>query len=187
MKYIIFILVLSGLAGCDRIAGSKQPADALDAEWKVFSTSEYSISYPETWEFDNSGGDGSAFFIIAGRDEPEDAFRENISLTVKDLSGFCNDLAVFTDMTLSQTKKEVKNAVFSEVIKLTGSDGETESVVFSGDYGDLRLQWKQYYKIAGSQAYILTFSAQKHKYTDYLKVADKVFNSFHLKGSAAAN
>lgn len=164
---------------CDRISGSKPP-DALNVEWKTYSNSLYSISYPEIWTFDNSGENETIFFINSAMEGPEDRFNENISLAVKDLSGLCVDLAVFTDMTLTQTKKNLKNANFTEVKKITGNNGEFQSVVFSGEYEKFDLKWKQYYKIIKDKAYILTFASEKEKYDSYSKVADRIFNSFKI-------
>lgn len=186
MRTIILILTVFTISACDRIAGTKSPEDALDGEWKVYSTAEYSISYPVSWEFDISKENGTDFSLNAGREVPEDSFSENISLTIKDMSGLCLDLAVFTDMTLSQTKKNLKNAEFTEVKKLSNANGETESVVFSGEYKNLYLKWKQYYKIDGAKAYILTFAAEKHKFDSYHKLADKILNSFQLNKKVPA-
>src|SRR5665647_1534763 len=104
LKIVGFVIVMIGLQSC----GQKKQTTSADSKsdgWNTFQTSEYSIKYPVTWDFNNSGQMGIAIQIFSTQTSPSDNFRENVNLVIQDLTGqTVKTLDQFTQLSESQIK-----------------------------------------------------------------------------------
>ncbi|MCF0074438.1 hypothetical protein LZD49_28395 [Dyadobacter sp. CY261] len=74
---LVFCMIVSSVSG--------QPVSQDDL--KVFSKSDFKISYPSGWRVDTSGTMNSKVFFFSPLEGPEDKFSENLNVMVQNLAG----------------------------------------------------------------------------------------------------
>lgn len=176
-----FVIVIIGLTSCGQ---KKQPSTAeKNADgWKTFETSDYIISYPETWDFDNSGRTGVILQIFSVQSSVEDNFRENVNLVIQDLSGQkVKNLDQYTQISESQIKTLMTNSEILSSERLTRDGQEYQKVIFTAVQGQFNLKFEQYYLIKGHLAYALTLTCLADKFDGFREVGEKILDSFRTK------
>ena len=145
---------------------------------EIFSNDNYSIEYPQSWEFDDSGKFNSKFLIYSNT-EILDEFRENVNLTVQNLpSG--TTLKKFEEVTKQQLSQVPKSKIIkSNIIKLNGKD--VFEIVWQGYVTNNDLKFKQHCYLEDNKAHIVTFTATQDTYEKYEEKASNILNSFILK------
>lgn len=173
-----FVIILIGLTSC----GQKQQPSTTDKNldgWKTYETADYSIRYPGTWAFDNSGQNGVILQIFSAKTSTEDNFRENVNLVIQDLSGQnVKNLDQYTQLSESQIKMFLTDSEILSSNRLTKVGQEYQKVIFSAVQGQFKLKSEQYYLIKGHLAYILTLTCTKDTYDSYCEVGEKIMDSF---------
>jgi len=71
------------------------------------------------------------------------------------------------------------NLIESKRIK-TDSD-EFQKIIYTGDQGIFHLKYEQYYWVINDKAYVLTFTSEQDKFSDFKERGEKILNSFKLK------
>ncbi len=150
-------------------------------EWKVLDEKEYSISYPTSWELDQSGLHGSSFFLFSKLNSENDSFRENINLLIQNLSGLNMDLDKFANLSENQINAMVTNGKMIENERLKSKGIEFQKMIYTSEQNNRQLQFEQYYWVKDDQAYILTFTAEENQFYAYQKLVEKILDSFKLK------
>lgn len=145
---------------------------------KTFSNDNYSIEYPGSWEFDDSGKFNTKFLIYSNA-EILDGFRENVNLTVQNLPGDTT-LKQFEEATKQQLSQVPKSKIIkSNIIKL--NDKDVFEIVWQGYVTNKDLKFKQHCYLEDNKAHIVTFTAKQDTYEKYEEKASKILNSFILK------
>lgn len=160
-----------------RAKGAEPTADI----WPMLKDSAYSLAYPPGWELNQSGALGTAFFLFAPRESPQDSFRENINLLIEDLSKAPMDLDAYVAFSVEKGRQFMNELVILDSTRLKDAHGPFHQLVFTGRQGVFRLKWKQHYRVAHQKAYVLTFTAQESRYPAYLEWIDNVLDSFALR------
>jgi len=148
-------------------------------DWKTLSESNYSISYPATWQLDQSKAMGTTFVLFA-RAAEAGKFRENINLLIQDLTGMGLDLDKFVQLSEQQFKTMITNGKLISSKRLKDR-GEYQELVATGTQGVMELKFKQYYWVRDNKAYVLSFTALQTTYDEYAALASKVMNTFNVK------
>lgn len=177
LKNIILIQFLSISAFAQTMSQEQQ----IINDWKKLDQSDYSIFYPSTWELNQSGQMGTSFILFSPLESDKDMFRENINLLTQDLSGLKIDINKYTEISEEQIKTMVTNAILIESKRVKNGKDEFHKIIYSGDQGTYQLQFEQYYWVVNNKAYVLTFTSEKNKFTDYKETGEKILNSFTLK------
>jgi len=176
-----FVIVILGLTSC----GQKKQQSSTDKKsdgWKTFKTADYSIRYPATWAFDNSGQSGMKLQLFSALSSAEDNFRENVNLVIQDLSGQkLQTLDQYTQLSASQIKMFMTDSEILSSVRLTMEGQEYQKVIFSAVQGQFKLKFEQYYLIKGHLAYVLTLTCTADSYESYREVGEKILNSFKTK------
>jgi hypothetical protein len=184
MKKILYALVLfSNLTFGQMMLNqqnSKVTHPAKD-HWKTYNDSGYSIRYPPAWELQSDGKTGVTFFISSPLESAEDKFRENVNLIIEDLTGGNIDLNQFVDISKEQIMKVITNSSIIESERIKGGSREHHKIIYTGDQGVFHLEFEQYYWMIGDKAYLLTFTAEKNRFTDWKETAEEILNSFVIK------
>lgn len=162
MKYLVAIILAFAL---------------INRDWKTFQNSDFTFKYPDDWELDQSGTAGTKFILFAPNAQPA-AFRDNINLIVQDLKGQNIDLKKYTKLSVEQVKQYIANAkiLTSETVE----KNKKHKLVYSGNQGELSLQFQQYYLIGNEKAYILTFTATQKSFPSQIKLVDVIMESFAM-------
>ncbi len=145
-------------------------------DWKKLSKAGYEITYPSSWELNESAG-AASFILLSSQENGNDIFRENVNLVEQDLTGMNLNLEKYTEISLSQVKQLIQN---SKLVSSNTVDNHQE-VIYEGDQANYRLKFLQYYWVIGNKAYVLTFTAQTTNFDKYLETGKRIMNSFTLK------
>jgi hypothetical protein len=181
LRILGFLIVMIGLTSCEQ---KKQPS-TVDKDidgWKTFETADYSIRYPGTWDFDNSGQNGVIFQIFSSQTSADDNFRENVNLVIQDLSvQKVENLDQYTQLSESQIKTMMTNSVIISSDRFNRGGQEYQKVIFTADQGQFNLKFEQYYLIRGDLAYALTLTCVADKFDGFQEVGEKILDSFKTK------
>src|SRR5690606_22731358 len=85
-----------------------------NAAWKTLKDSLYTIQYPETWEMNYTGQKGLSFVAVSPLANPDDLFRENLSLIIQDMNADDSSLKDFAE---DNTNQIVDMIVDGKVVK----------------------------------------------------------------------
>jgi hypothetical protein len=149
-------------------------------ETKTLSTAKFSISYPATWELNESGQMGTTLILLSPRESPSDKFSDNVNLIVQDLTGYNLDLDGYTKISEEQIKTLITNSKVMENKKIA-APVEHQKLVYTGDQGAFKLKFEQYYFVVGNSAYVLTFTAEQSNFDQLQTLGEAVLNSFSIK------
>lgn len=148
-------------------------------ELETYDTDDYSIDYPKDWTFDTSGQMNTTFIILS-KLEINDTFRENMNLSIQDLTDMDLDLKGYTELSVKQIKSVPNSEIFES--KDVKKDSITyHQIIWKGFVTGRNLKFKQLYYIINNKAYLLTFTCEENKYDDYIVIGTKILNSFTLK------
>lgn len=164
-KYLTLILFFTSC-----IAYSQDGFETLNGE-------DYTIKYPATWELNQSGQMGMKFGLFSPVGLYGDQFRENVNLIAQDLTGQDMDLADFVDLSENQIRTMMANSDIIESKKVN----DFHKLIYTGTMGRYKLKFQQYYWVVNGSAYILTFTAERSEYDNYIGVAQQIMDSFQLK------
>jgi hypothetical protein len=155
----------------------KTPGDG----WKTFDQPTYSISYPATWELNESKQMGSSFMLFSPIESAEDRFRENVNLLIQDISVHHLDLDQYTKISVEQIKSMITDAEMIEMQHVTTKTPNFYKLVYTGKQGTYLLKFIQYYFVIENQAYVLSFSATQNSYDKFKEIGESILNSFRIK------
>jgi len=181
---MITTLLAVALTACGQIRSGENTAEPAKNEilregWSQLKTEGYQIAYPEGWQLDQSGVAGTTF-ILFGRSATEGKFRENINLLIQDLRGYNMDMDQYVKISEEQIAAMVTNGSLLESKRLNERNVQCHMVIYAGEQGGRNLKWKQFYRISGEKAYVLTFTGTQDTYDDLIETADEIMNSFYL-------
>jgi len=181
LSIVGFVIVMIGFQSCGQKKQST-PADSKSDRYNTFQTSEYSIKYPVTWDFNNSGQMGMAIQIFSAQTSPADNFRENVNLIIQDLTGQkVKTLEQFTQLSESQIKTMMTDGQILSSDKLSRDGQDYQKVISTAVQGQYNLKFEQYYLIKGHLAYVLTLTCLADKFDEYREVGEKILDSFTTK------
>lgn len=172
---ILFIAVLQ-LAGCQKDQKSETINSKNDT--KKISRNGYSITYDSSFRLDESGSNGTEFYLFSQKVKSGDDFVENINLMIQDLETLKYDLNQFVTLSESQIKT---NGKLIESVRKKSGEKEYHILIFEGKFNGLDLKFLQYDFVKNDKAYVLTFSAKKNEFADYQKQMEMVMNTFELQ------
>ena len=150
-------------------------------EWKSFNKDNYSIEYPNKWNVNPNEQMGMSFIIFSPKESENDKFSENINLTIQDLTGKEIDLDKFVEISNNQINTLATNLNFIESKRIKTEKKEYQKIIFSADQGVLHLKYEQFYFLKSEKAYVLTFTSELGKFSDYEITAEKILNSFRFE------
>ncbi|WP_296313473.1 PsbP-related protein [Winogradskyella sp. UBA3174] len=151
--------------------------------WETLTKDNYAVSYPKDWISSEQKPQPSMVFLLMSdeKSQNEDKFRENINLTLEDLTLQTLSLEDYSKLSIDQITGQIPSAkvISNESIKIDG--WEAIAVIWTADFGNgMALKFKQIFLINNGKAYILTFSSTTTEYDEYIEVGDKILNSFKL-------
>ena len=146
----------------------------IHEDWEVFSTAEYSISYPKEWTINTSGADDVAFMISSPSDGEGDHFTQNVSLVIEKLDNN-TDLDAY-----AVAAKEQLISVFTEsspeLEKMKQNKQDFYKVTFAGQGA----KFQQYYFVENNKAYAVGFTTGEKDFDKDIVLGKKIMNTFKL-------
>lgn len=181
MTRILLAFLLISVNSFGQVTNNDSENAKALSDWNVLEHVNYTMSYPLSWELDESGTMGTSFFIYAPSVSKEDPFRENVNLLIQDLSAYNIDLNQFTEISEGQIKTMITNSTLIESKRIKDERGEYHKIIYSGDQGIFQLTFEQYYWVIDKKAYILTFTCEQDNYAEMAEIGERILNSFAFK------
>ncbi|MFK8060610.1 MAG: PsbP-related protein [Polaribacter sp.] len=147
---------------------------------EIYEAEDYNIKYPVDWVINSTLVNGVSFAVTSPLSSKDDEFSENVNIIIQDLKGMNIDLNKYVSISKQQLLSIPKGEIL-ESKRVKKKDVEYHSIVFNGYLEKRNLKIKQYYILKSGKAYVLTFTAIEKEYDLYIKIADKILNSFKLK------
>ncbi len=152
-------------------------------DWNILEQDNYAISYPKDWQSsDQKPEPFIQFFLLSDeKSQKEDEYRENINLKLENLSGQEMELEAYAKISLDQIRSQMPGSqvISNEVIKINNL--EARAVIWSAESNNgIVLKFKKTFLIHNGKAYIITFSSTEAEYDKYIKIADRIINTFNL-------
>ena len=147
--------------------------------WLVYKDTEnkFSIKYPDNWEPKEVA---TAIAFLSPLDGTKDKFRENVNVMVQDLKTHPMDLSEFTELTRKQIKLHAGNDAILGEKRLTFAGQPAEQFIYKATIQEVDLKFKQYWFIKGTNAFVLTYTAEPQQYERYEDVGTEMLDSFKL-------
>jgi serine/threonine-protein kinase len=145
---------------------------------RIYTESDFSISFDADWQLDTSRIAGSRFFLFSKPESNLDLFRENINLIIQNLSGLKMNMDQYIEVSLNQLEEYIPDCVVETSERSYINGNEIHKLIFTGSQNTSRLKFLQYVYIKEEKAYVLTFTGEQKKFDDYLERATNILNSF---------
>ncbi|WGK70015.1 hypothetical protein P0082_03915 [Candidatus Haliotispira prima] len=175
LKLIGILAVITSLAAC----GRKIETGTSDS-WKSLTENDYSISYPEDWELDQSGQTGTSFILLSPLSSGEDRFTESVNLIIQDWTGRNLDLDGYVELSEGHIKTVATDGNIIESTRMTTETLDYHKLTYAGQPGALNLKFEQYTWLVQDKAYLLTFISEEDQFDNYQAVGEQILNSFNL-------
>jgi hypothetical protein len=137
----------------------------------------YSIFYNNSLRLDESGRNGTEFYLFSQKTNSDDNFAENVNLMIQNLETLNIDLNKFVEISENQIKTHGK-LIESKRIKTIKN--EFHVFVYEALMNGLELKFLQYNFVKNNKAYILTYTGKKADFDKFQAEMEKVMKSFKI-------
>ncbi|TAG12101.1 MAG: DUF1795 domain-containing protein [Oscillatoriales cyanobacterium] len=145
------------------------------------STHQFKIKYPEKWEKQELQNPviNDVVVFIAPKKNTADAYQEQITVSIEDLPKPMS-LDEYNQSSLKQIKTNFTDVKILEENPKTIANHRGYTVVFDDKDGQTNTKKMQTWTLMNNKAYVITYTAEKSEYSDYLKTAENMMNSFEI-------
>lgn len=182
MKQIIFFITICIGFNCSSTAQQqKKDVEIINnTDWKTLEIKPFSIQYPSNWKPDDSGTNGTTFFLFSPFENTDDTFSENVNLLLQNLPDKKMDLEGYVKLTNSQIKDNPYIQDIEIIENKTYDKNNYHQMIFKGTQNGNKFTYYQRYWVMDHIAIILTFTAQQNTYSKYLPIGEKILNTFKI-------
>ena len=189
MKKILSLVLLTGVLfffGCTKntssIIDTTVPTTGeVTVEWKTYenTTDGFSLQYPSTWTFqENAYGVPVIFF--SPLTSPEDTLKENVGI------GVTTETKTYTIDEFRKVRKASFDKQFSEFVEVSNENitingMDAKKVIYTCMQGDMKLQFEEVYMVKDNTWYIITYTATKATFDEFVKNVDEIIATFEIK------
>ncbi|MCC5631378.1 protein kinase [Nostoc sphaeroides CHAB 2801] len=141
-----------------------------------------SIKYPPSWEKTVAPDriTGNLVKFISPKEGNADNYLENLNLIVQDFPEAQKELEEFTKSYLDEIKQSYPNIKISEEGKSQLSNRPAYQVVYSFEEDGINIKRLQVWMVKNNKVYIITYTADVAKYSEYFPTAQTMINSFEI-------
>lgn len=171
----LLLITLSACSTSKSTATKKVPTD-----WNTYSDNKVSIKHPSDWEI-NKKQETLYLIIVSPRLNTLDEFSENVNLLIQDLSDYDLTLEGYVAMSIDEIKTIL--AGYQPILSERKKKGKTtyQKVMYTGNYGDFKLTFEQYYWVIEDKAYVLTLTCETAQFGNYQKIGEQIMESLEIK------
>ena len=173
------VLLLSSLSFAQMIM--KKEKMEIPNNWVLVDDPSYSLYYPDSFDLDKTGQMGLDVILLSRPTSKNDLFRDNINLMIQNLENTGIDLKQYVEISENQIKTVIPEVHILESKTQTKNNKTFHRIVYTGKQEPYSLKWLQYYWVEKNKAYVLTLTCEINQYNHYVKVGEKIINTFKLK------
>ena len=151
------------------------------AHWKTLNTDEYFIQYPDDWQLDESGRMGTVFVLFSPLSSSQDLFKENVNLLIQDISTYELNLDQYTEISEGQIKSMITDSKIIESKREHEGSDEFHKMIYTGRQGKFNLTFEQYFWVENGKAYVLTFTCEQERFSEFKELGESIMSSFLIK------
>jgi hypothetical protein len=144
---------------------------------KEINRNGYQIFYSDNLRLDESGRNGSEFYLFTQKENEQDNFADNLNLMIQNLEALNIDLNKFVELTEAQINEKGK-IINSKRVKNNGN--ELHILIYESTINGFELKFMQYDFVKNNKAYFLTYSAKREDFEKYLPEMENVMKSFKI-------
>lgn len=161
--------------------GERQPSAASTASFQTYTDAEFgfSIKYPRDWE-KLEGQFGTTVLFRSPAEDASDSFQENVNVAVEALPSSSITLDQYYEAALPQVEKVITDFDLGSSDAFTRAGRSWRRIVYTGRQGQFALRFQQDFTVVGNRAYVLTFVAERDRFSEFLPVAEAILGSFQV-------
>lgn len=148
--------------------------------WKHYTTSIYSIKYPEFWELDTTGIWDCSFVLFGPSDKKKDEFKENISLQIQPINEKKFGLDEYTALSEKQIIDRLAQSVILKSERSGKGNMEHHTLIYTCIQYLKPIKYYRRHWVIHSNAYVLSFVCEEADYQKLESTVNDIFNSFQL-------
>jgi len=141
------------------------------------TTDNYAISYDNKYFLNDSGTNGSSFYIFLTEKPDSTNLRANINLVEQELTGKDFNLDKFLALTEKQIK-QYGTILHSERKKK--NDRFYQEILFTLNLQGKNVKFLQYDYVVGNKAYVLTYTASEGSFEKSKQAAEEIMDTFTI-------
>ncbi|NMG18444.1 serine/threonine-protein kinase [Brasilonema bromeliae] len=137
------------------------------------------IKYPQSWQRQdiNNPVTKEVVAFVSPQQSDVDKFKEKVIISVEEFSGTLDE---FSKSSVQEIKKNTPDANVS-TSETSFANKLGKELVFPGKTGENSLQNLQVFTLKGDKAYVITYTAEKDNYDEFLKTVEKMIKSFEIQ------
>jgi serine/threonine protein kinase len=146
------------------------------------SAHNFKIKYPDKWEKQELQNPviNDVVVFIAPKKSSADSYQEQITISIEDLQHKPMSLDQYNKFSLDQIKTNFTDVKILEEKSKTVANNRGYTVVFDDKDGQTNTKKMQTWTLMNNKAYVITYTAEKSEYTEYLKTAEAMMNSLEI-------
>ncbi|PSB26061.1 hypothetical protein C7B69_12090 [filamentous cyanobacterium Phorm 46] len=145
------------------------------------STHQFKIKYPEKWEKQESQNTliSDVVVFLAPKKNSAESFQEQITVSIEDLPKPMS-LDEYNQSSINSIKTNFNDVKILEENSKTFANNRGHTVIFDTQDGQKATQIMQTWTLMNNKAYVLTYTAEKSEYSEYIKTAEAMMNSLEI-------
>ncbi|MCU0516602.1 MAG: hypothetical protein MUC60_06980 [Oscillatoria sp. Prado101] len=118
--------------------------------------------------------------LLSPKEGEGDGFRENLSIAIENLSSRPRSLNEYTEESVRIIRKH-SDASVPVASQATLGHRRASEVVFAGKEEGREVQRLQVWTVKENKAYVITYTAERGKYSKFLQTAREMIESFEIE------
>lgn len=177
---IVVLLICVGLSGCtEQTSKNGETTEESEGGFFTYENTQYDvrIKYPDTWA---KKEDYVANSIVTFFPDPNDAIKGSFTVSVLELEESM-DMEWFKQAhieNLSLLLTDI-NITYNASATLAGFPGH--ALIFTFRQGIYTFKQKEIWTIQSNKLYLLTYSVDQVKYSEYMDTVEQMINSFEIR------
>lgn len=141
-----------------------------------------SIKYPSNWEKTGTPDriTGNVVKFISPKEAEADSFLENLNLIIQDLPESRRELEQFTQFYLDEVQQSYPNRKILEQSKTQLANQPAYQIIYTLQEDGINIKRLQVWMVKDHNAYIITYTADVSKYSEYFQTAQTMINSLKI-------
>lgn len=154
-------------------------------EYTAYTNEDYNfaIKYPQSWTARelNDPITGGVVVFTSPLENESDLYREKVFITVEFLASNLTTLDEYTQLMISRIAvKKGEKIEIHEDKKITLDGYPARKVIYSRRQGGLLLKQMEAFTIRDNRVYIITYTAERAKFSKFRDTADKILKSWEI-------